>query len=103
MSGGQRYFEDTHGMSHEDWKFHAKGKEVNDDMPGHELMSKRMIHAHFESLTEDKRLRYIEQLLYIRPPQSVIESFMETRWRAERIYDLVYNGVIPEEKEADQC
>ena len=27
MGSGQTYFEDTYGMSWEDWKFHCKGKD----------------------------------------------------------------------------
>ena len=101
MSGGQRYFEDTHGMSHEDWKFHAKGEEMNDDMPGHELMTQRMISAHWASQTEPMAKRHIAQVLYLTPPLAVIASFTELEWRAQKLYDLMVNGVIPEEKEAE--
>ena len=70
------------------------------EMPGHELMAKRMISAHWASLTEDMAKRHIAQVLLLTPPQSVIASFTELTWRTQKLYDLYCNGVIPEEKEA---
>ena len=67
-----------------------------DDMPGHELMSKRMINAHWASLTEDMAKRHIAQVLYLTPPLAVIASFTELEWRAQKLYDLMFDGVIPE-------
>ena len=98
MSGGQRYFEDTHGMSYEDWKFHVKRNEVNSDTPGHDAMAKRMVSAHWASLTEDMALRYIEGILEATPPTHVINSFTTRRWQAEQIYNLVYLGVLPDNR-----
>ena len=70
------------------------------EMPGHELMAKRMISAHWASLSEDMAKRHILQVLYLTPPLAVIASFTELEWRAEKLYDLMVNGVIPEDKEA---
>ena len=68
------------------------------DMPGHDAMAKRMVRDHWSRVTSDRRLELIEAILRNDPP--LHRRWDYARWHAERIVELIDNGVIPEEKEA---
>ena len=84
--------------SHEYYPIVGDLKDDEGDMPGHELMTQRMISAHWASLSEDVALRYIEGILEATPPTHVLNSFTTRRWQAEQIYNLVYLGVLPDNR-----
>jgi len=69
---------------------------MQDDMPGHDAMAKRMIND--ASKPRDRRVDIIEAMLLNDPP--IHRRWDYTRWHAERIVELIDNGVIPDEKEA---
>ena len=70
---------------------------MNETEVANKLLTQRVIKAHWDSLNEDRRLRYIERILHTSPPIS--RQFDCARWWAERIVDFIDNGVIIGEEE----
>ena len=71
---------------------------MNRDNQAHEMLTRRMINAHHARVNSDRRIEIIEAILREDPPMH--RQWDYARWQAERIVELIDNGVIPEEKEA---
>ena len=67
------------------------------ETPGHDAMAKRMVRDHWSRVTSDRRLELIEAILLDDPP--IHRQWDYAKWQAERIIELIDNGVIPEDKE----